>query len=694
MLNPSIDANPRARRSRLRRSSQSASASADLRKTRRLFGRSSTVGLGPLLHGVTHSSNLSQQHPAAPTVAPDEDDAGRRSFLAKPPAPGAARRVLTVLNQQQKHSKRAATFVNTRPSQAVQAAVSASGYDVDHSLLPDDRDDIRSDSDVDLSIRPTPTKQITSSVPPIISPPISSLSSTLPPPSKSSSSTSHDTPNRPIDYPPPPPSDRRVSPVRDDATDSVNRLDSVNLSMHSSRALANPRLIEAEASEVSDDITSSADPKSRTSGPTHSSGDAPSSRNPDDLIFIDDLLPHSTSAVIFSNVGEEDPPVPHSSPSAYGKRMDAMHVWATFEHRLHALQEELKHTREARDEQQVMVSELEGRNAQLVTLLDAARTRSGESLAEVESLARQVKETRKRLSRRVRELEEHVSMLNLQHAEDVEHHQDVERRLRDEIVALRAGLGPDDVPNAAGALVVASSKSQGLKLANKTRFTAGAPSPSGNSVGSVGGVGSYTQMDVKSRAPLSAGSATDSGAAMGTAVGAAVGRARTVSAIASEAVGPRRKGGRDTPASIGSSVGSGTETNGRGTPGGSRGRAGVRRMATTAGGIGMIGMDGSRTNKTMARRNLIRRALIAHIQSGRYRSARAVWVEFFCAEGGHVTPEQFARAVRGLAVAADARDRDLEVLREEVCGAEVGDTGVMSWAMFARFYQRTRNEST
>lgn len=113
----------------------------------------------------------------------------------------------------------------------------------------------------------------------------------------------------------------------------------------------------------------------------------------------------------------------------------------------------------------------------------------------------------------------------------------------------------------------------------------------------------------------------------------------------------------------------------------------IRRSTSTASGPGSA--------RSAARRSLLRRALVAHVHSVRYTSAAAAWERFFSGEGGVVSPEQFARAVRGLAVAADARDKDVDALRVEVCGGvETGDTGGVTWPMFVRFYGRTRGEST
>lgn len=99
------------------------------------------------------------------------------------------------------------------------------------------------------------------------------------------------------------------------------------------------------------------------------------------------------------------------------------------------------------------------------------------------------------------------------------------------------------------------------------------------------------------------------------------------------------------------------------------------------------------------------------------------WFDFFGAQGNQISYDLFARAVRSLAVAADARDADLDVLKlelmgddddggaavrtrkkamrvgdedgedddDDACSEEEEEEDLLSWAMFARFYQKTKS---
>ncbi|KAI0561915.1 hypothetical protein FGB62_69g241 [Gracilaria domingensis] len=95
-----------------------------------------------------------------------------------------------------------------------------------------------------------------------------------------------------------------------------------------------------------------------------------------------------------------------------------------------------------------------------------------------------------------------------------------------------------------------------------------------------------------------------------------------------------------------------------------------------------------------ARQSLIRRAFVAHIHAHRYRAARQAWLQFLGAERQQVTLVTFSACVRQLAVASEASDRELQLLMQEICEVGVGPHTVMTWNMFSRFYNSTKNEST
>ncbi|PXF49072.1 hypothetical protein BWQ96_01210 [Gracilariopsis chorda] len=95
---------------------------------------------------------------------------------------------------------------------------------------------------------------------------------------------------------------------------------------------------------------------------------------------------------------------------------------------------------------------------------------------------------------------------------------------------------------------------------------------------------------------------------------------------------------------------------------------------------------------TRARQSLIRRAFVAHIHAQKYRTARQAWIQFLGAHRQAVELSSFAACVRGLAVAAEASDRELQLLMQEICEVPVSQHTVMTWAMFSRFYDSTRKE--
>eukprot|EP00178_Gracilaria_changii_P005014 TRINITY_DN180_c1_g2_i1.p1 TRINITY_DN180_c1_g2~~TRINITY_DN180_c1_g2_i1.p1 ORF type:complete len:457 (-),score=128.95 TRINITY_DN180_c1_g2_i1:940-2310(-) len=95
-----------------------------------------------------------------------------------------------------------------------------------------------------------------------------------------------------------------------------------------------------------------------------------------------------------------------------------------------------------------------------------------------------------------------------------------------------------------------------------------------------------------------------------------------------------------------------------------------------------------------ARQSMIRRAFVAHIHAQKYGSARRAWWHFLRARAQQVTLSSFSASVRQLAVAADASDRELQLLMQEICEVAVAQHTVMSWRMFYRFYNNTKNECT
>jgi len=97
------------------------------------------------------------------------------------------------------------------------------------------------------------------------------------------------------------------------------------------------------------------------------------------------------------------------------------------------------------------------------------------------------------------------------------------------------------------------------------------------------------------------------------------------------------------------------------------------------------------------RRKYLRRLLIEEIHSQRYRTMRAVWLDFFEATENSLSSESFERHLRALPV-PDIQKCDVEYLKKEIqgCSASFKATNVpkedVSWAQFVKFFQVTKND--
>lgn len=405
-----------------------------------------------------------------------------------------------------------------------------------------------------------------------------------------------------------------------------------------------PPPVDVASSDVSEDFANSFNAaRGRPVSPNVSTSAKPPSHkrsshlHNNDLPFIDDVGPHGVS---FTPVGEEE----HTVPEAPSSKIENDR-FAPYDQPIRALQMELDSLRVDKEQ---MGATLQQHDRQRNILLNSLRTRAEESSAEVEQLSRQLKDTRKRLSCRIRELEEEADIQTKRHAEQIEYHLALEIQLRAEIDRLRGATTEQEGRNASTQRFVRTESSP-LLTARRKRALARATHDA-----SITNSRASTGTDFNS-----------SGAHSGVHPNFA--RVRSAGNVYETARRPASRFDVRRPPSRT------TTFNRRGTP------ASLEVGAVSA--------------KTLARRSLLRRSFIAHIHSSRYRSTRAVWNDFFGAENEQITPEQFSRAVRGLAIAADAHDRDLELLRQEVSGAEENDTGVMTWEMFVRFYSITKHES-
>lgn len=349
-----------------------------------------------------------------------------------------------------------------------------------------------------------------------------------------------------------------------------------------------------------------------------------------DLLFIDDV---NTQSIAFNLVGDEEDTVPAAPTS----KIEA-DCFATYDEHVRTLQAELDTLKADREKTNTAFRQ---HNRQQNILLNSLRTRAEESSDEVKQLIRQLRDTRKRLNRRIRELEENAEVQKVQYTEQTEQQRTVEAQLRAEVGRLRKGAANAKAMTAP-AQRLARTDSLPASTARRRRTSAKAlhglyPDSQlrTNSLSSEGQFGLHPNFD----------------------------RVRSASNV--HEVACRTLTHPNVYRSL-------TQTHQEGafTP-----------------------METSKvSSKTLARRSLLRRSFVAHIHSSRYKSIDTAWHDFFGVENGQVTPEQFSRAVRRLAIAANARDCDLELLRQEVSGAEENDTGVVTWGMFVRFYGLTKHE--
>lgn len=679
-------------RSRLRRpptpGAVVTSTAQDGRKYRRLFGRS--LASAPPLALTTATPPLTPHLEEEPIREPG----ARRSFLAKPPVPGAARRVLTVLNQpqrSQKHSTPPSTPLPSpqidlpslpahppsppeQPTEPVQSLpppvippctkspIHASGYDDDPSLLDSHHlDDLRSDSEDE-----TPT---TSGNQP--------CSSSF---------------------------DRRVSHLHEDVPEPINRFDSAT-SMPSSHGTS--RTIDVDASEVSDELQSATDPKSRNTDLAASSSSGQPLSDSQPLFPTNsptsvDLEHDLATSVSFDPVADDELQVPEAPNSLV--KIQPVKMWSSLHHKVRILQTEIATLHQQKAILTRRNESLEQRNKDLEVLTESMRLRASESSLEAEQLTRQIRDTRRRLTRRIRELEDNASQITAKHSEQLSHQQQVENELRAENELLR------------------SSIDRHARIDNDTNCMVRRQRSEGNS-GSVNNL-PKPLVDVPTRSSLSSTldsrkrshespptSASTRSRVTTLNTEAMRRRARALDSVvcsSSRLMQPSRPHSTrpGTPVrnfSVNLSHVSSSNTRKAHSSSGSA-SVKVTLIPSSSGGKG-TSAGGNTTSlsetqdtqstvpvRVMARRSLIRRAFIAHIQSTKYRSARNVWSEFFGAEDNVISTEQFARAVRSLAVAADARDRDLETLRDELKSLDRGEQDSISWSAFFLFYQKSKTE--
>lgn len=527
----SLDDRQRLRRSRLR-PKPFLNVSDRRGNGRRLFARS--------------NSSVPPQ-----TSSSRQEEGRRRSFLAKPPAPGAARRVMSVIRDPKRGNDRRKT--SSRPK-----ITAGTGYEHNDQLI------LPLNNPIALSDQ-------------------SSVQSSLPA-----------------------------------SAESVEEEQSVPL--------------EVDASEISDATSNERAAKTVQSTPEETSLqddlDVKDGLN-DDLMFIDDV---GSSSFAFNLVGEEEDEVPEAPASKLeNERL------ANYEERIRMLQTQLEEERS----QNVHLNEaVEQQAKEYSIIVNSLRARTSQSSSELEALTKQLRDTKRRLNRKVRDLEDEIENQKQRNAEQLEQHQEIESYLRSELEKLSAG-GVMHRFERTGSHPTLPQRRK--RVADRQTYEAPASRGSSGTDSSGGSQnGQYTHFS----------------------------RVRSTGNVHEN---HRRLDRPDSYSSL------------------PRSRSSRVRRSSSAAHDATPLVD---VTRKVTKNSLLRRSFVAHIHSSKYRSAREAWDRFLGGADGPVSPDQFSRAVRGLAIAATAKDHEIEKLRKEVGGEQENDTGVVSWFMFARFYNNTVGESS
>lgn len=147
-----------------------------------------------------------------------------------------------------------------------------------------------------------------------------------------------------------------------------------------------------------------------------------------------DFQEDSNAGFMFGYVGAEEGDIP-SAPNPLHKKIDVVQSWAAYDERIRVLQLELDTERE---QSRVQVRALENRNRDLESSVEALRSITADKSAEVEDLGRQLKDTRKRLTRRIREIEDEAAVQRADASSAAARCRSTESQLRAEVDMLRA----------------------------------------------------------------------------------------------------------------------------------------------------------------------------------------------------------------------------------------------------------------
>ncbi len=421
---------------------------------------------------------------------------------------------------------------------------------------------------------------------------------------------------------------------------------------------------------------------------------------------------------------DEESAVPEA-PSAFDKRAFAL---LNAETRIRSLQNELDNLHCEREKREI---DHRAEKLMLQKNLDSFKVQAETAKAEVADLTSQLKETRKRLSRRVRELEEELTGKNAELAAANIANKKTISQLRAECEILRAGYLDQDIPHGfvddrvpkAKSAVRKESRMKPNGFDSSTRnFSNGTQRNSSASAGSSGSVDDQQRIEENTMAvdappvssamppksprnssvvesfrsptrPPSAGHSRPTSPSTTDLVRSSTSPRIAPTSPRAYALPRSLTSPRGLPSHSSDFRGRGSLDNGSDFMEGGRRRSaghitdGRRRRQGT-----QVGHDPSSVeSRCKARRISLRKSFIAHIHSNRYRNMRIVWYDFLRAPGSHLTRDQFLSAVRKMPFTSQPKDQDIDLIRDEICGHSRRDE-VMTWTMFVRFYQRTKNE--
>lgn len=397
------------------------------------------------------------------------------------------------------------------------------------------------------------------------------------------------------------------------------------------------------------------------------------------------------SGLEFGYVNEEEE-LPDAPSTTFDKRAVALF---TAENRIRALQSTIDNFNTDNEKRE---SEHRAEKLMLQKNVDSFKQQFQNATEEIEDLTMQLKETRKRLTRRVRELEESMASKNAEVMAAKRADKLTIAQLRAECEILRAGYMEKDIPHGFVPDRPPKSKRGSRKHAarqNAPESPYAAPAPYLED-------GYVVEQNIlRPKSPLVSGAMPPKSPTHSSAVDAMrppmrnnrprspgaeemvrnITAPNLMSAAAPTPRFPRSQSGKTSTSYDSSDF---METR--------------RRVSSSQ--ISRDGLECARggrnhprpvDNRCRAARLSLRKTFVANIHSSKYRNMRIVWYDFLYAPGSQLTRDQFVQAVRKMPYPSTPKDQDIDLIRDEICGHTRRDEAI-TWAMFVRFYQRTKNE--